>query len=85
MTRGAHKKQEGATELKGRLGSWSGSNDIETGTRLKGEKGALSSTEGRVIYFVWRTLPRLDDAPGLLEDLRHRRALQSLEGAPRIV
>ena len=32
------KKPEGATELIGRLGSWSGSDATETGARLKGRR-----------------------------------------------
>ena len=35
ITRKGHKKPEGATELIGRFGSRSGSDDTETGARLK--------------------------------------------------
>ena len=39
ITRRTHKEPEGATELTGRLGPWSGSDATETG-KSKGEKGA---------------------------------------------
>ena len=52
ITHMAHKKPEGATELTGRLGSWSGSDVTETGACLKGRmvpeehKGAVSILSG---------------------------------------
>ena len=78
ITREAQKKPEAATDLTGRLGSWSGSGATETRACLKGRR-VPEVQKGVFTYFVWRTTPRLGDALELQEGFSRRRTLQNLE------